>query len=99
MEKVPSYTLRITLLSIDFLKTDADSNIYICCQEHQFIILALYIEDALLIMNYPHHLLSKTKQALCSNFEMTNIGPVTNTTILGLQVSYKKQTKFSKYIY
>ena len=83
-------------LSINFIQIDADSNIYICCQEYRFIILTIYVDDTLLITNDPHGLLTKTKQALCSEFEMTNIGLITNTTILGLQVLYNKQTRIIK---
>jgi hypothetical protein len=84
------------LLSINFIQTDANSNIYICHQKHRFIILVIYVDETLLITNDPHGLLTKTKQALCFEVEMTDIGPITNTTILGLQVLYNKQTRILK---
>jgi hypothetical protein len=52
----------------------------------------------LLISNDPNGLLKKTKQALSFEFEMSDIGPVINTTILGLQVIYNQQAQILKKI-
>ena len=88
--------LNTFLLSINFLQSDADTNIYICRQGDKYIILAIHVDDTLLVTNDPNGLLLKTKQALCSEFEMTDLGPVTNTTILGLQVYYNPQLRILK---
>jgi hypothetical protein len=45
------------LISIGFTKSDADTNIYISREGTQFIILAIYVDDTLLITNDPHGLL------------------------------------------
>lgn len=81
------------LLSIGFTKSDADTNIYIGREGTQFIILAIYVDDTLLITNDSHRVFRKTKQALCSQFEMTDIGRVVDTTIHGLQIIYNQKAR------
>jgi len=76
------------LVSFGLTKSEGDSNIYIYRSDTWFIILAIYIDDTLLITNDDIILLGKTKQSLHSEFDMTNLGPILNSTILGLQVIY-----------
>ena len=87
-ERLDSY-----LVSHGFTKREADSNIYIYRSDTQFIILAIYVDNTLLITNDDIILLDKTKQSLHSEFDMTNLGPIFNSTILGLQVIYDQKAE------
>ena len=87
-ERLDSY-----LVSLGFTKSEADANIYIYKGDTQFIILAIFVDDTLLITNDEIILLGKTKQSLHSEFDMTDLGPVLNSTILGLQVIYDQNAR------
>ena len=85
-ERLDSY-----LVSLGFTESEADSNIYIYRNNTRFIILAIYVDDTLLITNDDITLLDKTKQSLYSEFDMTDLGLVFNSIILGLQVIYDQK--------
>jgi len=77
------------LISIGFIVNEADTNVYSRHDDHKFIILAIYVDDCLLITN-DNDLLQKTKQQLSLEFDMIDLGPVTKSTILGLEITYQQ---------
>ena len=90
------------ILSIDFTISKVDTNVYLQYASNNFIILAIYVDDCLLITNN-NGLLPKTKQQLSLELEMTNLGSITKTTILELEIKYKQDIGYftisqSKYI-
>lgn len=93
------------LISIGFIVNEADTNVYIQQVDKFFIILAIYVDDCILITNN-NYLLQKTKQQLSLEFEMTNLGSVTDTTILKLEIKYQQdigdlkisQSKYINYL-
>jgi hypothetical protein len=78
------------LLSIGFIHSKVDTNVYLQCDGNNFIILAIYIDDCLLITN-DEILLHKIKHQLSTKFEMTDLGPVKRTSILGLEIVYHQE--------
>lgn len=54
-------------VSIGFISCRADSNIYIKRQGDVFIVIALYVDDTILITNDPSGLLLATKTQLKRN--------------------------------
>lgn len=83
-------TLAQFLIYVGFTLSEADINMYLQHLGHSFIILAIYVDDCLLIGN-DEHLLQRIKEQLSSEFEMTDLGPITRTSILDLELSYNQQ--------
>jgi len=66
--------------SIGFISSVVDTNVYIHKESDNFIIIALYVNDIVLITNDAPHLFLKIKRALNKNFDMTDmsLSPIIN---------------------
>jgi hypothetical protein len=64
------------LLTSSFKKSVANTNVNILTQDNQFMILALYVDDAILISNDVDGLLKQFKSKLAKEFAMTNLGHI-----------------------
>ncbi len=61
------------LLTFGFKKSVANTNVYILTQDNQFMMLALYVDDAILIKNDDDGLLKQFKSKLAKEFATTNL--------------------------
>jgi hypothetical protein len=69
------------LLTFGFKKSVANTNLYILKQDNQLVILALYVDDAILVSNDVDGLF---KSKLEKEFVMTNLGHI--EYCLGIQI-------------
>lgn len=77
-------TFSALLKSLGFIESDADMNVYLYTDGDNFVIIALYVDDALLITNSPGDMLVRVKGMLQKHFEMTDLGVV--WFFLGVQI-------------
>jgi hypothetical protein len=64
------------LLTSGFKKSVVNTNVYIFTQDNRFMILALYVDDAILISNDANRLLKQFQSKLAKEFAMTNLGHI-----------------------
>ncbi len=69
------------LLTVCFKKNVTNSNLFILKQDNQLVILALYVDDAILVNNDVDGLF---KSKLAKEFAMTNLGHI--QYCLGIQI-------------
>jgi len=73
-----------SLLTFGFKKSVTDTNVYIFTQNNRLVILALYVDDAILTNNDANGLLKQFKSKLAKEFAMTNLGHI--QYCLGIQI-------------
>jgi hypothetical protein len=64
------------ILTSSFKKSLVDIKVYILTQDNQLVILALYVDDAILISNDADGLLKQFKSKLAKEFAMTYLGHI-----------------------
>jgi hypothetical protein len=64
------------ILTSNFKKNVANTNVYILTQDNRFMILALYVDDAILISNDVNGLLKQFKSKLGNEFAMIDLGHI-----------------------
>ncbi len=69
------------LLTFGFKNNVANTNLYILRQDNQLVILALYVDDAILVNNDVDGLI---ESKLAKEFAMTNLGHIQHC--LGIQI-------------
>lgn len=72
------------LILAGFLKNPSDSNVYKYQDNEGFVMLALYVDDTVLVSNSPHHTLAKVKKMLSLEFAMTDLGEL--HSFLGIKI-------------
>lgn len=77
------------LCSIGFLQNPADSNVYVYTKGGYLVVLALYVDDAILASNN-RELLNWAKGMLHKQYDMKDIGPL--TFVLGVQLLRDRET-------
>ena len=90
-QRIKSY-----MKSIGFHVSKADSNVYIYTKPPLIVIVAIYVDDCLIICNDKRQLVQKYKKLLSVEFEMTDQGPV--QSLLGIQIEInliKKELKLN----
>ena len=60
-------------MSNSFSKSDSEPTLYIKAENGNVLIVVLYVDDLIFIRN-DNFIISKFKEALKSEFEMTNLG-------------------------
>lgn len=76
-------TMHLYLLSIKFVQSNADTNVYKLTQGSSIVLLALYVDDVIFATN-DQKLLSVVKEQLSSRFDMKDIGEL--KFCLGIQL-------------
>jgi hypothetical protein len=89
--------IKTYMKSIGFHVSKADSNVYIYTNPPLIVIVAIYVDDCLIICNDKRQLVQKYKKLLSAEFEMTDQGPV--QSLLGIQIErnlIKKELKLNQ---
>lgn len=82
--------IRDYLIEMGFVQNTSDLNVFLLKDQDGFVILALYVDDTILISDSPSGTLIKAKEILSSRFSMTDLGEL--HSFLGISVK-KDRTK------